>query len=653
MSWKIKKIVIENFKFFHEAFPLDVDSKNLLIYGENGSGKSSIYWALYTLFQSRLKPTQADVEKYFDNANGENLRNKYSNVADDSKVEVIFEDKDDPTAVPKPYTISLGGINTRHDPDVFLDFTIASSDFLNYKMLSKLTDKDNSVVNDVTDLFVKEIYPFADFQIEYTDLDGNPSGTRNAKKWHDYIYVSKSQIEHQRGKRRNHFDKTGVRYGRYKTLIREFRDQLALYLADISLRATAKLEQDFKIKDVELRFETDPSYDFDLPTSPHSKYRDHTLHPLHIRLKASLKNTQLPGGSADIIHLRSFFNEAKLTCIGLAVRLAVADMKYVAGGNLASVLCLDDMLVSLDMSYRVPVTEALLRYANNYQLCIFTHDRSLYNMIRGEIKDLGYSDADWRYLEFYHPDPKTEATEEPKVNWIEEKGIKDKYKNYINKGDYSAAGNCLRKYAEELLKGILPINLTYSINNKLEVKSCTLRPLFDKSKAVGTDDFCSLYDINANIMPDISKHLDRLMNPLSHDDKDVPIFRQELDAAMAEIEKYEPIRDGKKVLVKRSEAGVRQFRMEMTGAGVIMSADFVTTEQWDYITFSAPTGKKYKNCEVKILASSGGVYTIDSKMRVRKLYTDMCNRVFHGAAGAPAFDQSIREIATGTLLNAL
>ena len=69
MSWKIKKIVIENFKYFHEKFLLDVNSRNLLIYGENGSGKSSIYWALYTLFQSRLKLTDADVEKYFDATN--------------------------------------------------------------------------------------------------------------------------------------------------------------------------------------------------------------------------------------------------------------------------------------------------------------------------------------------------------------------------------------------------------------------------------------------------------------------------------------------------------------------------------------------------------------------------------------------------------
>lgn len=653
MSWKIKKIVINNFKYFHEEFTLDVDGRNMLIYGENGSGKSSIYWALYTLFQSRLKTSDADVEKYFDAGHGENLRNKYSVASDPSKVEVTFADRMN-SAADKTYTIEQGNITTRQPLDSFLDFTVASSDFLNYKMLSKLTDKENSVINDVTELFIKEIYPFINFPIDYVDLDGNHSGNNLALHWHQYILESKEQIRHQRGRRRNQYDKTDDKYTRYKTLIHDFRDHLAVFLADLSLRATAKLEKDFDIKDVVLRFETDPSYDFDLPKAPRSKYRDHSLHPLHIRLHAKLKNAQLAGGTADVFHLSTFYNEAKLTCIGLAIRLAVVDSEYVPGGNLASVLCLDDMLVSLDMSYRVPVTKALLKYAQNYQLCVFTHDRSLYNMMKDVINELGYPKDDWYILEFYRSNPAEEAIVEPKVTCIEPKEGKDKVKEYIIKGDYPAAGNCLRKYAEELIKGFLPLNHTYSIKNNGEIKAHMLRSLFNKTKAIGNDDFCTLYDVLPSDMPDISKHLERLMNPLSHDDKIVPIFRRELDDALAEIEKYEPIRDGKKVIVKREEAGVRLFRMEMNNAGIIQSVDFVTTEQWDYIVFPAPiASKKYKDCEIQIKASSAGAYLIDSKVRVKWLYNDMQNRFFHGVAGIPVFDQSIKEIATGTLLSAL
>lgn len=655
MSWKIKKIVIENFKYFHEVFSLDIDSKNLLIYGENGSGKSSIYWALYTLFQSRLKPSDAEVEKYFDAGHDENLRNKYSAAGDNSKIEVTFEDKDDVTANDKIYTIEPGNLTTRQPVDNFLDFTVASSDFLNYKMLSKLTDKENSVTNDVTELFVKEIYPFINFPIDYIDLNGNHTGDNLALHWHRYIESSKDQIRHQRGRRHKQYDKTDDKYTRYKTLIHDFRDHLANFLADLSLRATAKLENDFNIKDVVLRFETDPTYDFDLPTAPRSKYRDHTLHPLHIRLHAQLKNAQLAGGTADVFHLRTFYNEAKLTCIGLAIRLAVVDSEFVPGGNLASVLCLDDTLVSLDMSYRVPVTEAILRYANNYQLCIFTHDRSLYNMMRGSIKDLGFAKDDWKQLEFYRSDPATEATEEPKVNKVEPKEGIEQVRVYIAQGDFPAAGNCLRKYAEELIKGILPLNLTYGISNDGDLKKLMLRGLYNNTRSTNGDGFLALYDISKNDMPDISKHLNRLMNPLSHDDKNVPIFRLELEAAITEVMKYEPIRNAKKVVVKRQDAANKRFKMEMNnaGTGVTKSVEFVTTEQWDYFDFAAPMGKKYKDCEVLVKAVNGCTIPLNCKMRVKKLYGELRRQSLLSAAAAPAFDQCITEMATGTLLGAM
>ncbi|MBP3253710.1 MAG: AAA family ATPase [Bacteroidales bacterium] len=654
MSWKIKTINITNFKFFHAAFPLDVDSNNLLIYGENGSGKSSIYWALYTLFQSRLKPDAASVEKYFDPNEGENLRNKYSADGDAAKVEVIFEDQDNPAAADKPYEISLDGVNTQNPADSFLAFTVTSSDFLNYKMLSKLTDKDNSVENDVTDLFIKEIYPFAVFDNDYVDLNGNHSGVLLAETWHNYIFEALGQLKHQTGKRATHFDKNDIKYGRFKNLIRDFRNELKNYLDDISQRATIKLNNEFGVKDVVIRLETDAAYQFDLQRPDSLRYRDHTLHPLHIRMKAELVNAQLAEGRTDIIHLRTFFNEAKLTCIGLAVRLAVADKKYVAGGNLASVLCLDDMLVSLDMCYRVPVAKAMLSYASNYQLCVFTHDRSLYNMMRSTIKELGQSDDNWRYYEFYRPNPATEGLVEPQPNKREVKTTKDEIKKHLATGDYPAAGNYLRKYAEEMIKGILPLNLTYGIRNG-EVKSLMLNDLYLKTKSTQADGFCKLYDINPNIMPNISKYLQRLMNPLSHDDKDVPIFRQELDDALAEVEKYEPMRAGKYVMVNRGDAGVKVFRMELAYMGATETVDFVTTEQWDYIVFPAPTGKKYKDCEIKITVSSSGHFVVDSKMRVKKLYEALKNRVTAGTA-APVltpFDQSITEVASGTLLNAL
>ena len=49
---KIKHIKLKHFKFFYGEVTIDLERQNALIFGENGSGKSSLYWALYTFLQS-------------------------------------------------------------------------------------------------------------------------------------------------------------------------------------------------------------------------------------------------------------------------------------------------------------------------------------------------------------------------------------------------------------------------------------------------------------------------------------------------------------------------------------------------------------------------------------------------------------------------
>jgi predicted ATP-dependent endonuclease of OLD family len=51
---KITKITLQGFRAFDERFELDVAcGRNLLMFGENGSGKSSIYIALRRFFEER------------------------------------------------------------------------------------------------------------------------------------------------------------------------------------------------------------------------------------------------------------------------------------------------------------------------------------------------------------------------------------------------------------------------------------------------------------------------------------------------------------------------------------------------------------------------------------------------------------------------
>ena len=69
-SKKIKTLEIDNFKIFYEKETLNFEEKNVLIYGENGSGKSSIVKALKSLFQASIE---------------ENYTNKFNNIFQDEK----------------------------------------------------------------------------------------------------------------------------------------------------------------------------------------------------------------------------------------------------------------------------------------------------------------------------------------------------------------------------------------------------------------------------------------------------------------------------------------------------------------------------------------------------------------------------------------
>lgn len=74
---KIKTLHINNFKFFRCSKPLDLNGRHLLLYGENGNGKSSVYYGLYTLLEAASKQPDS-VRRYFDPDNDQSLVNIYA-----------------------------------------------------------------------------------------------------------------------------------------------------------------------------------------------------------------------------------------------------------------------------------------------------------------------------------------------------------------------------------------------------------------------------------------------------------------------------------------------------------------------------------------------------------------------------------------------
>ena len=157
MSWRINNIRIKNFKFFKDEFVLNVNGKHLLLYGENGSGKSSIYWSFYTHYQSCYKlPTPEDAQKYFVVGNDQNLRNRFGADAESSSIVIEYISDDHRT---KKYEDSDVRCNTTAGEDMFMNFASGSSSFMNYKFLSSIFDLKNSEIPEIFAIFKSDIFP--------------------------------------------------------------------------------------------------------------------------------------------------------------------------------------------------------------------------------------------------------------------------------------------------------------------------------------------------------------------------------------------------------------------------------------------------------------------------------------------------------------
>ena len=140
---KISKLIISNFKAFSERIEIPFDGKNILIFGENGSGKSSIFYALHVLLQSSEKSSEK-IQNYFDLSHKEKLINIFSSQnPEDSFIEIQLKEKnyEQTSEQFKSYTISYNEITT-NTTKVIKEINQAS-DFINYKVLMEFHTRNN------------------------------------------------------------------------------------------------------------------------------------------------------------------------------------------------------------------------------------------------------------------------------------------------------------------------------------------------------------------------------------------------------------------------------------------------------------------------------------------------------------------------------
>lgn len=533
---KIKSITLRNFKYFfgketeHPQNKIELDKQNLLLYGENGSGKSSIYWALYTFLQSAIKDPRSEIEKYFDPSKDQNLRNRFAQPDDESGIVVEFTAPSGGTIKElKRNTDRTYSINTYRD--TFTERALIGSDFINYKFLSKIYDFRNSEPIDLFEMFERDILMFIDFGEAFTEHDGTLSTKTYASDWWKFICEGHQTLPKNTNKVAERTDE----YIRFQTVtIPRFIALLKSFLIDITQGANDLLEKEFK-EDFRIKFDTDSiECIFNKRIDGKNKQKDGKLHKPKIPLQVIFNHCSLAEANKAIIKPHTFLNEARLTAIALAIRLSILDRRPTFP-NSARILVLDDLLLSLDMSHRDKVLDILLSdsFIRTYQILILTHDRAFYNMCKNRIQDR--FDSGWIFKEMYQHQTDTGI---PCPFIPEQSNYLDLAKKYLKEFDYPASANYLRKETERVLCKLLPTHLT--INEK---------SLDTGSRTAQLDTLISRFnkyfkEIGGNIEPfkKLKEHKDLLLNPLSHDNTESPIYKRELDNIIEILEKLNQLK---------------------------------------------------------------------------------------------------------------
>lgn len=643
MDWSLQRIELKNFKFFKEPFSFPVMGKHILLYGENGSGKSSIVWGLYTLMESHRKQVP-DIQKYFDPLHDQHLRNRYSLAGDDAYVKAFFESSV-PGNPPKTYEISAGNITTQTPGDTFIKYTAAAFDMFNYRMLAEWIYQKNSRNIDLFQGFEKDIFRYLYFSKAYTRIDGTkpPAAEgKTAEEWWDYINSVRLPLT-----RRGQVNKTTAEYLRFISLLQSFKTEMDTVLGQVERSANDMLHNDLGLPNIDVLLDMTP-VPFNVLKPNRRRYKDGKVHDPVISVKAHVVDPNMPGWSTDVKHLATYFNESKLTCIGIAIRLAISDYKLITGADVAPVLCIDDLLLSLDMSARIPMIKLLLKKAQDRQLMVFTHDRAFFETMRMMIQERR-SDGDWLFYEMLERKSSTPGSI-PEPMFFPSKTYRDKVESHFEQGDYPAAVNYLRKYCERQLKKLLPSNLQLICKPNGEVEAADLSSLIDK---MGSE-FRQLYDIPILMLPSLSVYRKRLMNPLSHDDAHTPVYKAEIIDALSEIDKVKVIADSKHTICQGQLVHRDEFEMFITNGIDSEVIQFTVLEEWTKVVISGTS--YYKDVKVRVTNSTNtAICPIRDHDSLRTIFDNICVSLGLNTAPAvlPAFDSSISNRYSHQLLSAI
>lgn len=478
---RVTDIRIKNYRGFYgeHHICLEKDGKNLMLYGENGSGKSSLYTGLKDFFLSSVKKLPEIDENIFTPASQK----------DTAYIKLTIRESE---ASSKTTDFELNAIQKEivsADKLLIADANKIKG-FFDYRSLLKThLDFSGKAEVDIFDILIKYILPHA-----INRFTNNEIGS----EWKQILEEYKSY----KGARRVawlHKNTDSFTKG-LKLLLQEIETDTNKFLAYFDKSISAKIAFD------ECYYEE----------------TDKELEGNNAILKINFYKK-------DVQKHHLFLNEARLTA--LAICLYLASIKVNPTKGALKVLVLDDLLIGLDMSNRLPLLALLkenfieVNADQRFQIIMTTYDKIWYELVKNY-----FGVEKWKFIEVYSKKLQDDDFEIPLIK--HDNGYLEQAKKHLAEKDFKASAVYIRTEFERLVKTICDkksIPVLYKKNQK-DVKS---------------DDFWtaieSQTDIDPALVAEITIHKGVVMNPFSHYDLEKPEFEKELSDTIASIKKLSDI----------------------------------------------------------------------------------------------------------------
>lgn len=534
---RITEIEFVNYKAFYDQGDQNKivipGGKSVLLYGENGSGKSSIYEGLKQFFSSSGSTVQEIPTRHIKVS-----PTRIENAETDQETEVSSE-----VSVKITFSDAQGsetrtfGVPTSDSQGVsYISQANLLNSFLSYRELLRtyLVEKPKDRLE------FRQKFAFLLIEVILSKQINTVTQRTFQRTWDDlhrpYKMFKKEKIIPFNQGLRQEINRINLLV---PTLLRYFEDDFCVKL----LLIKSEIEYDHSI-----RMNRMGNYPF-----------------CEVDLEVSLFGESIDNDEEN--HL-TVLNEARLSA--LAISIYLASLINTPQDNFEfKILFLDDIFIGLDMSNRLPLLEILKGFKKpiieqevdeqgnivekfseidgviktepesffkSYQIFISTYDRFWFTVARDFLETK--SKDKWCFLELYATRKGGLTFDTPLLYTSLDHLQKAEF--FYAQHDYPSCANNLRKALEKRLKELLPPNRQYaeyvdSETGLTEIKKIkTLNQYLEKFIA-----YCNENGVDASELTDLKSLKDWYFNPFSHDNIGTPIFKRELDLAKTLVYKLE------------------------------------------------------------------------------------------------------------------